>query len=730
MTDPNGVWTSTSPFTVLTGNAAGQLITDPGFELANASWVQSNSKPDPLVYSAVWEAHSGINVAWLNGYGVSNTANLYQTVNIPSDASVAILTFFLKIETEETDNLAYDALQVQVRNTTGSVLQTLQTYSNVNSSGGWIQRRFDLTAYKGQTVRLHFLGSEDSNNTTSFFIDDINLNYIRGTVSLDLSIEGIHLTQVTQRFDGGVPLVRDRDGLVRVFVKANQINSAAPSVRVKFINTTGTLVATIPAPVSSVPTTIDEANGQTSWNVSVPGSVIQPGLQILAELDPGNTVPEATRDNNIYPPSGTPLIQNVRTLQPYRVTLVPVLQNSNGRQGDVTNANLETWLSHARKVYPLASGTGGLDATARSVYTTSITIPATYDANWTTLASEIAALRATEGSTRYYFGGIKIDYSGSFGTGVAANIPSQAAIGVDSSGINSQNPNLTNRAGTFAHEMGHCLGLSHAPCGGAGGPDPQYPYMGAKIGVPGFDSVAGSLYFPSNTDLMAYCGYTWISDYQYVKMLGRRENFPNGLADPNKTESTSEKEPVLLVWGKRSMGQLTLEPVFAMQGVPSATSEGDHLLQITTTMGGTISTSFALSPVEDTDDPTAAIFAFTIPQGQFKGSALHSLQVTKNGECLSNLGTRHLRANPQRQSTPSLVEWDTGKVHLSWDDSIHPLVMLRDSLTGEILSFARGGSIFIPTMAEDFEIVLSDGLNSEVQKIRLPLHVRTPPRTP
>jgi len=35
-----------------------------------------------------------------------------------------------------------------------------------------VLRTFDVTAFKGQTVRIYFLGTEDSSLQTSFVIDD------------------------------------------------------------------------------------------------------------------------------------------------------------------------------------------------------------------------------------------------------------------------------------------------------------------------------------------------------------------------------------------------------------------------------------------------------------------------------------------------------------------------------------------------------------------------------
>ncbi len=39
-----------------------------------------------------------------------------------------------------------------------------------------MQRTFDLAAYKGQTIRVYFNGTEDASLATSFFLDDTAVN--------------------------------------------------------------------------------------------------------------------------------------------------------------------------------------------------------------------------------------------------------------------------------------------------------------------------------------------------------------------------------------------------------------------------------------------------------------------------------------------------------------------------------------------------------------------------
>ena len=76
----------------------------------------------------------------------------------------------------------------------------------------------------------------------------------------------------------------------------------------------------------------------------------------------------------------------------------------------------------------------------------------------------------------------------------------------------------------FAHELGHNLDLPHAPCGGAAGADPDFPYPGAGIGTWGYDIVSGATYNPGTyKDLMSYCGPEWISDYNFANVTSFRE---------------------------------------------------------------------------------------------------------------------------------------------------------------------------------------------------------------
>ena len=150
-----------------------QLLLNPGFESGNVNWVTTAG----VISNSGRTPHGGSWFAWLDGYGTTHTDSCYQQITIPASATSATLTFYLSIDTAETTTTtAYDKLQVQIRNSSNTVLATLATYSNLNKTTGYVLKTFDLSTYKGQTIRVYFLGTEDSSLQTSFVIDDTAVN--------------------------------------------------------------------------------------------------------------------------------------------------------------------------------------------------------------------------------------------------------------------------------------------------------------------------------------------------------------------------------------------------------------------------------------------------------------------------------------------------------------------------------------------------------------------------
>ncbi|KOV64176.1 hypothetical protein [Streptomyces sp. MMG1121] len=153
---------------------AAQLLGNSGFESGNSTWSATSGV---ITNSTSEAARSGSYYAWLDGNGTATTDTLSQSVTVPSGCTSAKLGFYLHIDTAETTtSTAYDTLKVQVLNSSGTVLGTLATYSNLDAASGYTQRSLDLSSYAGQSVTLKFTGTEGSKYQTSFVIDDTALN--------------------------------------------------------------------------------------------------------------------------------------------------------------------------------------------------------------------------------------------------------------------------------------------------------------------------------------------------------------------------------------------------------------------------------------------------------------------------------------------------------------------------------------------------------------------------
>ncbi|WP_329500399.1 hypothetical protein [Kitasatospora herbaricolor] len=152
---------------------AGQLLGNGGFETGTASpWTAGSSV---VSKNALEAPHSGTWFAWIDGFGTTHTDTLAQKVTIPANCTHANLTFYLHIDTAETQAVAYDTMTAAVLDSSGTA-HPLATWSNTNAAPGFTLRTFDLSAYAGQSVTLRFSGTEDSSLQTSFVIDDASLS--------------------------------------------------------------------------------------------------------------------------------------------------------------------------------------------------------------------------------------------------------------------------------------------------------------------------------------------------------------------------------------------------------------------------------------------------------------------------------------------------------------------------------------------------------------------------
>jgi len=155
------------------------LLLDGGFENGTAFWSESSTGGFAIITQDADQAHSGQGYAYLGDYAAAHDV-VYQSVTIPADVNGVKLRFWYNITSFETNlEVALDQMSIVVTDPeTGNPLATIATYSNLNTTNGWLlSPEFDLSAFRGRTVRINFVAANDDNadTTTAFLIDDVSL---------------------------------------------------------------------------------------------------------------------------------------------------------------------------------------------------------------------------------------------------------------------------------------------------------------------------------------------------------------------------------------------------------------------------------------------------------------------------------------------------------------------------------------------------------------------------
>jgi hypothetical protein len=108
----------------------------------------------------------------------SAAGSMYQGFQIPANSSSATLSVWLNVTSEETTTMSkYDTLKVTLQSTSGTVLATVCTRSNLDKRSSvkdYSSCTLNVLPYKGQSVRVHFAASTDGSLRTTFRIDDVS----------------------------------------------------------------------------------------------------------------------------------------------------------------------------------------------------------------------------------------------------------------------------------------------------------------------------------------------------------------------------------------------------------------------------------------------------------------------------------------------------------------------------------------------------------------------------
>ncbi len=332
--------------------------------------------------------------------------------------------------------------------------------------------------------------------------------------SLDLAIERFEIVQGVQDINNNLPLVADRSTLVRVFISCNAAQQL-PNVRVRLEGShDGQILAD--ASLTSQPGTVYPSGNRgdltTSFNFTLPASWLAAGeLTISATVDADNSIAEANEYNNT---SSANLTFNV--VPPLRITIIPIIY-THTPNGVTYAAPTDTISEVLKRLYPVPS----VQVTMRAPL--AFTGDLNTAGSWMNLLGQVDALRALDGapSDEVYYGLIPSawftgGYSGLGYVGFRDSIGLQ----LDSS-IWGQDAG----AYTAAHEIGHNLGMQHAPGCSAAGVDPDWPWPDdGHIREFGLDITQMQIKPPTSYyDIMSYCSPHWISPYTYSRLMSDQQ---------------------------------------------------------------------------------------------------------------------------------------------------------------------------------------------------------------
>ena len=322
------------------------------------------------------------------------------------------------------------------------------------------------------------------------------------------------------------PVVAKRTGLVRVYVKPDggwtarditaELRLVAEGQKFPILRETKRISAAS-----------REEDPTSTFNLEVPGESLPPGVTFqIALTAPDGQKPELVASSEgRYPRDGGFESLGAEVAGKLRVVVVPVQYNADGsgRTPALGAAQVDLYKKRMMRLYP----TSEVELTVHAPFPWDSQI-ASNGNGFPNVLRAITQLRQQDRVEKdvYYYGLLAPKASmaaycgGGCVTGLSTVVDNpndssmRASIGIGFGGDESAN--------TMAHEVGHAHGREHAPCGGASGVDPRFPYQGGAIGAWGYDIFEKTLIEPTKgRDIMGYCRNEWVSDYTYNAFFER-----------------------------------------------------------------------------------------------------------------------------------------------------------------------------------------------------------------
>ena len=249
----------------------------------------------------------------------------------------------------------------------------------------------------------------------------------------------VYLTQAVQSRSFPVGLVAGDSALLRVFVadSAAAGTHMPPVLATFFIDGVERHVADIPGQATPIATEIDEGDLSKSANANIPGEIVQPGLEMVIEVDPAGTLDPGLGVAKRIPETGRMAV-DVHRVPSLELTMVPFVW-STAPDSAILDLAAELSPEHSvfwttRDLLPVSD----FEFRVHEPVVTSTNVPFK-------LLGEARAIRAVEGGAGYWWATMSSQVRGSpglsGGDGVIFATPFARVV---------------------AHELGHEFDLDHA----------------------------------------------------------------------------------------------------------------------------------------------------------------------------------------------------------------------------------------------------------------------------
>ena len=122
----------------------------------------------------------------------------------------------------------------------------------------------------------------------------------------------------------------------------------------------------------------------------------------------------------------------------------------------------------------------------------------------------------------------------------------------------------------------------------------------------------------------------------------------------------------------------------------------------------------------DVDDATARHFAFAIPMDEATHAELATIRLSGGSSAPARLqASRAPDGIAASVNAIAATSRGGGTVNVRWDGQAARMALVRDRRTGQVLSFARGGSVDVRARSGDLEVILSDGVRSVARQVKV-----------